>query len=314
VIGLLGSLVFHAFYFGWYSWFVLQLTILLPLFSLLVSLPAMLRARLYVTASDSCFRQDNAYVSVRVENRLLPVPRCSFRLRLVNRLSGHSEVLRRHVEGGNNWYARLDTTHVGVLSCCVEKARVYDYLKLFRIPVRAGQTVEVLVRPREEEPSSLPNLSRFLTKQLKPKPGGGFSEEHELRDYREGDPLRDIHWKLSVKTDRLILREAQEPVRRRVLLTLDLAGMADQIDSVLGRFLWMSKWLLEHEVSHELLWIDPSNLHLQTAQISDEKNLEDALQLLLHSQTAEDTPSVADRRFSNADWRYHIPTEQEVGM
>ena len=53
-LGLAAAVVFHAYYFGWYSWFVLQLTVLLPLFSLLVSLPSMLRAGLTLEGPSVC--------------------------------------------------------------------------------------------------------------------------------------------------------------------------------------------------------------------------------------------------------------------
>ena len=36
--------MFHSFYTGWFSFFLLLFSVLLPVFSLLVSLPAMLRA------------------------------------------------------------------------------------------------------------------------------------------------------------------------------------------------------------------------------------------------------------------------------
>ena len=312
MLGLAATLVFHAYYFGWYSWFVLQVMVLLPLFSFLISLPAMLRVRLSVDASPVCYRMDHAYVRITVQTDRFPLPRCKFRLRVTNRMHGTNSAVRCHLDGAGSWYAKLETEHVGLLQCRVERARVYDYLKLFRVPVRAGQSVEVLVNPHEEEPASLPNLTRFLTKQLKPKPGGGFSEEHELRDYRPGDPLRDIHWKLSAKTDQMILREAQEPVRGNVLLTLDLIGSPDQIDHILAQFRWLSNWLLEHEVCHELRWFAPENLHMETAKIACEEDLEQVLETLLSSQLKPNMPSIADHRFQGADWRYHISAAREV--
>ena len=41
---LLAAVIFHSFYTGWFSFFLLVFAVLLPVFSLLVSLPAMLRA------------------------------------------------------------------------------------------------------------------------------------------------------------------------------------------------------------------------------------------------------------------------------
>ena len=37
---LLAAVVFHSFYTGWFSFFLLLFSVLLPVFSLLVSLPA----------------------------------------------------------------------------------------------------------------------------------------------------------------------------------------------------------------------------------------------------------------------------------
>ena len=310
--GLAATIVFHAYYFGWYSWFILQVMVLLPLFSFLISLPAMLCVHLSVDASPECRRLDNSYVRITVLSNRFPMSRCKFRLGICNQMNGKSSRVRQCLEGAGSWYAKLDTAHVGLLDCCVERAYAYDYLRLFCVPIRAGQRVKVLVKPQAEEPISLPNLSRFLTKKLKPKAGGGFSEEHELRDYRPGDPLRDIHWKLSAKTDQMILREAQEPVRGNVLLTLDLIGSMDQIDSVLGRFCWMSQWLLEHEVAHELRWFDSVDLHMVSEQIICVEDLERVLKTLLSSKVSLNMPSIAEHRFPSADWRYHIPTVQEV--
>ena len=158
----------------------------------------------------------------------------------------------------------------------------------------------------------MPNLSRFLVAQRRPKPGGGFSEEHELREYRAGDNLRDIHWKLSVKTDSMIVREAQEPVRSRVLLTLDLSGTSFQLDHLLSRLLWLSAWLLEHETPHQIIWVNPDDCSLICSSIETNEHLQSVLKQLLAAAPRQDLPSIAHRQFGSAAWRYHLQAEQEV--
>ena len=63
---------------------------------------------------------------------------------------------------------------------------------------------------------------------LQAKKGGGFSEFHENREYRPGDSVRDIHWKLSGKTDKLIVRQAMEPVQRRLVLAVETCGSTSE--------------------------------------------------------------------------------------
>ena len=312
LLGLGAAVVFHTYYFGWYSWFLLVLAVCLPWFSFLVSLLAMIRVRLYLEVPDRCFREESAYVTMRAANGFLPMPKCRFRLKIESVMTGETALLPQQTTGQGSWYLPLNTVHCGVLRCTTEKGRVYDYLGLFSLPVRESAPVELMVYPQPVPPEKLPNLSHFLARRRKPKPGGGFSEEHELRDYRPGDHLRDIHWKLSVKTDRLIVREAQEPVREMTLLTLDLRGTADQVDRTLEQLLWLSGWLLDHDAEHHVMWIDPADCEMASAVIRDREDLEQLLTKLLGASLREDTPSIALRRFERASWRYHIQPEQEV--
>lgn len=56
--------------------------------------------------------------------------------------------------------------------------------------------------------------------------GSDYSETFQLRDYVPGDDIRGIHWKLSEKTDRLIVRDPSLPVAKSVLVFWDKgAGM-----------------------------------------------------------------------------------------
>ena len=312
LLGLAGALVFHIYYFGWYSWFVLVLAVALPWFSLLVSLLAMLRTRLRMDAPALLTRNEAAYVTLRAGNGFLPQPLCRFRLTITAVMTGERRSLRQSTQSQGSWYVPLDTSHAGAYLCQVEKARVYDYLGLFRLPVRAPVPVETVIRPVPREPARLPNLRHFLVRQLKPKPGGGFSEEHELRDYRPGDSMREIHWKLSVKTDRTIVREAQEPVRGLTLLTFDLRGTPGRVDATLEELLWLSQWLLDHDTPHQILWIDPTDCETATAPIEAPADLEALLSRLLHTPLRPDTPSLEGRTFPRATWRCHISPQEDA--
>ena len=94
LLGLAGSVVFHAYYFGWFSWFILVLAVCLPWFSLLVSLPAMVRVRLHLDAPASCMRGEPAYVTLRASNGFLPLPQCRFKLSVCAVMTGQTLVLK----------------------------------------------------------------------------------------------------------------------------------------------------------------------------------------------------------------------------
>ena len=53
LLALAGTFVFHIFYFGWYSWFLLLLMVCLPVFSFVVSILAMARIQLRLMLDEN---------------------------------------------------------------------------------------------------------------------------------------------------------------------------------------------------------------------------------------------------------------------
>lgn len=219
------------------------------------------------------------------------------------------------LSGSKTAQLELATHHAGAYRCMLEKGSVYDYLGLFRFPLRLPELGELLVLPEDIQPIDTPSLTQLTARRYRAKPAGGFSETHEMRAYHPGDSMRDIHWKLSAKTDSLIVREPIEPVRGQAVLSFDLAGTRDAVDRTLGLLQWMSGWLLSQELSHTVCWLDPESFEPQTAQIASAEDLRALLELLLHTGLKEGTPSIANRSFPAADWRYHIgQTQAEVAV
>lgn len=95
----------------------------------------------------------------------------------------------------------------------------------------------------------VPQLTEDSAITLKPKPGGGYSEEHELRPYRQGDAINSIHWKLTSKLDVPIVREPQLMKRKRVTLLVDPAPVGDDLESQLGQLLFLTRSMLESKVA-----------------------------------------------------------------
>lgn len=255
-----GMLVLSAvFYFAsgtWISWLLLVLVLSLPLASLLVSLPAMLSCRLEMAMPDAVDQGAKASLRLRLRAwRLLPLPEIQIRLNLRTRdrekdLRFLSRLTRE--EG----LLALPTDECGYLAAEFCRGRVCDALGLFRFPMRLPKTARMAILPPERRLDPMPRLEQFLQQQLKAKPGGGAAEQHENRGYRPGDPVKDIHWKLSLKTDELIVREALEPIRRQIVLAIRTPRGAATRAETLGGFRWLSRWLLDHGIAHSAVWMD----------------------------------------------------------
>lgn len=267
---LILSLIFYFASGIWFSWLLLVLVLALPVVSLLVSLPAMLSCHLDATMASTVEQGDSATLHLRLHSwHFLPTPEVQIRLNLrtrdrdrdmryLSRLSRTDGVLN------------LPTDHCGFLVPEFRRGRVFDMLGLIRLPLKMPKLAPMAILPPDRPPVPMPQLDQFLHQQLKPKPGGGYSEQHDHRSYRPGDPVKDIHWKLSLKTEELVVREPQEPLRRKVVLAIWTPHGAESRTIHYGNFRWVSSWLLEHEVAHSAVFMVGKDIQLQEIHTQDD--------------------------------------------
>lgn len=261
--------LFYCFFEEWFAWILLLTVAVLPLFSLAVSIAPMLTAKW----TFCCPERVQVGVPARIAPELdcpLPAPPVRCKVKLQNRLTGERFV----GEPGEH----VPTEHCGLVSVTCHKPYIYDYLGLFRRKLKNQSQCQLYVWPRplaQELPAAVAQKTVSL---WRPKPGGGFSENHDLRLYRPGDDLRNIHWKMAAKTGKLIYREAMEPVRRQLQLVLTLSGSPAQLDRKLGRLLYLSTRLLERELSHEVVChVENGCLTLPVTDKASQEAMMDAL-------------------------------------
>ncbi len=290
---LLSCLVFYWAYQEWVSWIALQAVLWLPLLSLAVSLPAMLCFRAAVSGPGALPAQVPGEAWLLGQDRL-PVPPFRGRLRLT-RLTTGEQWKRRGV-------CDLPTEHCGGILVSPERVWVYDYLGLIGIPARKKESRQIIVRPKAATMQPPAELDRFLARSWRPKPGGGYAENHELRLYRPGDSLNQVHWKLTAKTGKLIIREPMQPDRGLMLLTMNLRGTPEELDRKFGRLLWLGSYLLEKGLGFECRVLTAAGI--QSRQITGKDALADWIDHLLCFECVKEGD--LRQRDYPAAWQYHI--------
>ena len=58
-------------------------------------------------------------------------------------------------------------------------------------------------------------------------------ETYQIREYREQDSIHDIHWKLSAKNDKLLVKERGKPEGCAVLIWVDFCGNSKDKKSII---------------------------------------------------------------------------------
>ena len=120
----------------------------------------------------------------------------------------------------------------GNIRVSLEEVYCYDLLGLFYRKIPVDIQMDTLVYPaqiklnmqimRRPQTSVTGNLYDQHRK------GQDVSEVAELREYREGDSLGKVHWKLSGKLDELIVRDFGYPSNYTVLVLYDMMKNVDE--------------------------------------------------------------------------------------
>lgn len=267
LIILLGTGLFFVCFDGYISYYAFLLSLALPLCSLLISLPGMLtmRVRVFLQDNDTLARtRKGQSLPLRLEARTpWPLPGGQVRLRLTveNSLTGGRHQERLLLTVGDKPLLlehALHSTACGLVTCTISRVRTCDLLGLFSLPVRVrGQdrcsvfflpavyTPVLSVQPVRSPDSDGERYSQT-------KPGDDLTELFGLREYRQGDRLSRIHWKLSQKTGRTLVKEPGLPLADCLLFLLDLNGHGIEADLLLDVFATISTFLLQQEVAHRV--------------------------------------------------------------
>lgn len=247
--------LFRMAYVGWLGPYLFACLLWVPPVMLLLSLPSMLKMQLHLEVPETLTRGEEGYLSIHFENRsLLPLRRVSVWFEVENRFTGEIKKDRFHYLSLVTSRAEipLPTGFCGQLQCRLTKVECRDLLGLIALRRKCPPVVITTVLPQAKPPAAPPDLDALLdaTMQLKPKYGGGYSEEHDLREYRPGDTVNSIHWKLSSKTDEVIVREPLISANQDIYLILGRIGKEDR---GLELLYWLSLELCNRELAHTMV-------------------------------------------------------------
>jgi len=277
---LIGSALFYVLYSHWFSWYLLVLLLLLMPFDLIFSLPGMLTRKIVISTPNVLEQGAEGMLTVTtLQEKPFPARcvkawltvSCDDFVRMCRLICG--------AERGSRYEVSIDTSRSGLTVFGVKRIWIVSLIGLFSIPAYASCRAAVLVLPAPVKPKNIITLTRGVI--LRPKPGGGFSEDYDLRRYRPGDPVRSIHWKVSAKFDALIIREPLVPPLHSRLIHVTKWNNASERDMILGRLRWVSDYLLKWELPYYIKYDDDSSVY----EITGAGALEDYLFRLLDGKS-----------------------------
>ena len=210
--------------------FILMLLILFPL-SLSIFLYANSKYEFSLSYKTAYVEEPNSPVFLLeyVNNSRFPLFSCDVYFNADNRFYPNELTHKLSIpltQKKNSFSIPVESYDIGLISVHITKIVFHDYLSLFKKEVDITFDASVPVLPKER------NIGDFPPAVPKDGPdeftesdniGNISSEVKEIREYRPGDRLQRIHWKLSAKLDDLFVKEMAHTSSLAIILVPELS-------------------------------------------------------------------------------------------
>ena len=256
LIALISAFVFFLCYKMWVAWYCLVGILLVPVLSLIACIVAAVNLKFETEFPKSSQIEDPNDIEIKISGYASYFSFCRVGLRITDRMMDSSRKLSYRIHDTGSLKIPVDTSHCGSYAYRFTKVRIYDLLGFFFISRKLNREYEILVLPKPEMPDIMPNTYGFKAKNLR-RSKQPMSEIYDIRDYQLGDPVKTIHWKMSAKKDKLLVKDPFEQYGGHSRLILKLTRDRDIMDLHLGQILFTSKYLLDHDVPHRIRIIPP---------------------------------------------------------
>lgn len=216
--------------------------------------------------------------------------------------------------------------NVGNYMFFLEKIRIYDMTGLFFLTRKVKKSACVQVLPQ------LDNIQVRVTERVRNfygdadvyddfHPGEDSSQIFDVREYRAGDKMQRIHWKLSAKSDELLVREDSQPLVCAVVFLLDYRRMphgkqrlqvkrAEKFITIATDIVFS---LMDAGCPHYVAWYSSSRQDVVRIRVDDEESMYLFLTCFMED-CIEDAPLPVKQLYEEK-YRYDKPVYQmELGQ
>ena len=211
----------------------LALAVLLSLM-ILLSLISVLRASHTLQSSialsgQAVRRGENVSLTLTVSHRgLIPIAPV---LLVVDSLPDEPEkrVRLKDMPGRNQkLMLSIKAAHVGVSYPGIRECVIEDLTGFFSLTKRTEDSLgELVILPTTFDTEPLNYAPGDPGSEIMARATEDLSSPSDIRSYQSGDPIKKIHWKLSLRKNELLVRKYDEPVLSEALILMDCSRPPD---------------------------------------------------------------------------------------
>ncbi|MDO4542090.1 MAG: DUF58 domain-containing protein, partial [Bacillota bacterium] len=282
---LLGIIILHFFINNLGTRTILILSIVIPLLSVVFTWISAKGISIELRFPEICEKGQQANLSIFIENSSpFSIPYLACQLVAENHLTDERVEENIGFSAKGRFREAVDfnigLSHCGKVSINVDSFTAYDLFNLFKwdIPFQAAAVITVMPKTFMSEVEVVDDTGNALDslKYSMLKAGNDPSETFALREYVPGDSIRNIHWKLSQKTDSLMVRELSFPLADKVLILFEaslIPGIEnisfDRLDAMTEVFSSLCKGLIEQEIVFTVGWKSTETESYECCQVAN---------------------------------------------
>lgn len=292
---LISAGLFYVFYNGYLSYLLFIFVLILPLISLFITLIAYFINHVSVSLDKEIISyHDTAALQIlRQKNALIPVSRIRFDKQINQFLSNEHNVERLSFDT-TQWINKIEGKHCGKMDIIIYNFYDYDYLGLIKIKKHQRNTLSLLILPiKKDIKKYIEHLELFNQSNTVYDPyhsGDDYSELFDMREYRDGDPINRIHWKLSTKQQKLIIKEGSSPIDKRIMVTFQLTYDTNENDEILSTFHSFCLYLCQLSYPFDIAYKILKHREIMICHIENENQYMQALQEMLSLNLEKNFP------------------------
>lgn len=180
---------------------------------------------------------------------------------------------------------------------------IYDLTGLFyrRRRVRKWQSVQVMPK-FYDVPVMLTESTRHFSGEADVYEDGRVGQDKneilQVREYKAGDRLQNIHWKMSAKQDELMVKENSMPKSCPVVLFLDFKGIKKLRKNMIAfveTVASISFSLMDVGCMHYVAWYSPADMDVVRVRIDNEGSLYFLIEHIMKNKWVKPKENIVER-------------------
>ena len=299
---IVGTIIFAALYKYYFTIVIILLELILPIILFIVTLIVKLLLEVRLDNKFKVFNKGaDIPIDITIYNKsIFPVSKIKFNIICRDRYGNESVFNIQTVSNARaatNINYNIDAKYCGIVDVIIENVYIYDYLSMFKFKKKINKTSSITILPNiynidndiaiyEVESDEGERYSQYMR-------GEDSSEIFDIRDYVQGDKLNRVHWKLSSKYDKMMVKEFGYPMSTRIELLLELyvdksENWCKMVDGLIETLFSVSYALIQKDHEHNILWYREDISEVVSERISSREDLQRTMRHILNSKVYTD--------------------------